>query len=101
MAVVKKYSATLPVQLTPEWKARVAAVADHPAVLVGMAEVVRDCIEAALPGIELQLGIRTLDDLSDDELMSYGVTRVPQEEEPPRKENRAAGCFGGPPLPKG
>lgn len=107
MARKKKITKILSVGLTDSWFDRVAAVADHDRTQVSMAEVVRDCIEAALPGFELALQIRTLDDFDDEELQDLGLAR--KEDDAGRlgspellqankeKENRAAGCFGGPP----
>lgn len=86
MARKARYTDSLPVQMTPEMRARVLAVAD--AAEVACADVIRDCIENTLPSIELSLG---LVDLEEEEETS---------QQPPR-ENRAAGCFGGPPLPPG
>jgi hypothetical protein len=95
MAIVKKYSASVPVQLEPAWRARLQAVADHPAVEVSLAAIVRHCIEAALPQLELEVGILNVEELDDEQLAALGVVRV--EEKGPEPDNRAVGCFGGPP----
>lgn len=96
MAVKRKYTDSLPVQLTPEWRERIKAVADHEAVGVSMAEVIRDCIEVALPSIELALQIRAADELTElaQEMGTY-------DEPAPVREDRSAGLFGGPPKPRG
>lgn len=94
MAIKKKYGATIPVQMTQEWKDRIQAVADDPKINDSLAAVVRDCVEVALPGFELELGIRTLDDLSEGELEALGVTRQAAEAATPAREDRAKGSFG-------
>lgn len=96
MAVKKKLTAAIPTQLTPEWRKRVRAVADHPRTQVSMAQVIRDCIEVALPGFELELGLIDLDDLSEGELQVLGLERAPKEPEGPApvREDRAKGSFG-------
>lgn len=92
MAVVRKYDATLPkVQVEQSLRDRLTRVADDPRVQCSLATVIRDCIEGALPSIELQLGFVELEDLMDDE----GV-EVADEAAAPKKEDRSAGCFGGP-----
>ncbi len=96
MAVKKKYTDALPVQLTPEWRARVKAVADHEQIQDSMAAVIRDCIEAALPNFELGLGLLDLDALDDDELARLGVQREPEA----TPEDRSAGCFGAVSQPR-
>ncbi len=68
----------------PELRRRVEGVAD--AAEVGMADVQRDCLEAGLPALELQFGLVDLDDVVED---------VPAVI---KKEDRSAGCFGGPPA---
>ena len=93
MAIRKQYDATIPTQVTSEWKARIKAVADHERINDSMAAVVRDCIEVALPGFELELGIRDLDDLTDGELEALGLNRL-AEEAPAQREDRAKGSFG-------
>jgi len=90
MAIKKQYTAALPVQLTPEWRERVKAVADHELVNISVAQVIRDCIEAALPSIEIQLGLLSLEELTDGELAARGLERPTA----PVREDRAAGCFG-------
>lgn len=96
MAVKRKYTDSLPVQLTPEWRERIKAVADHERVNASMAEVIRDCIESALPDFEFSLQIRALDE-------ETGLTEQMElyEEIAPAKEDRSAGLFGGPPKPRG
>ena len=93
MARTSKLTAVVPVAMTPAWRDRLRAVADHERTQVPMAEVIRDCIEAALPGFELALGIRNVDDLDDDELQDLGLERKAE----PAREDRAAGCFGAAP----
>jgi hypothetical protein len=94
MAIKKQYTASIPVQLTPEWRERVQRVADDEQVNLSMAQVIRDCILAALPNFELQLGYIEVDDLKG--LMDEA--REEQQSKP--REDRSAGCFGGPPLPE-
>jgi hypothetical protein len=95
MALKKQYTASIPVQLTPEWRERVQRVADDERVNLSMAQVIRDCILAALPNFELQLGILEEDDIEDQ------VEHVREEQARAQgKEDRSAGCFGGPPLPE-
>lgn len=93
MAKTAKYTETLPVQLTPEWKARIKAVSDHPRIADGLAQVVRDCIELALPGFELELGLVELDDMDDAQIEALGITR-PAPAPEPQREDRAKGSFG-------
>jgi hypothetical protein len=57
MAHVKKHTEKFTVMLTPEWAERLVNVADHPKIQDAYAQVIRDCIETALPGFELALGI--------------------------------------------
>ena len=57
MARRRKLTEKIETRLTPDWLARLTAVADHPRVDVPVAEVVRDCILDALPRFELALGI--------------------------------------------
>ena len=95
MAIKKQYVAAVPVQMTQEWKDRVKAVADHETINDSLAAVIRDCIEVALPGFELELGIRTLDDLSEGEIEALGLNRVAKEAPAqPVREDRARGSFG-------
>jgi hypothetical protein len=94
MAIKKQYTASIPVQLTPEWRERVQRVADDERVNLSMAQVIRDCILTALPNFELQLGYIEGDDLDDL------VEQVREEQAGTKKEDRSAGCFGGPPLPE-
>lgn len=91
MAIKKKYGAAVPVQLTDDWKARVRTVADHERIQDSMAAVIRDCIEVALPGFELELGLRDLEDLTEGEVQALGLEKLPEE---PRREDRARGSFG-------
>lgn len=93
MAIKKQYDATVPVQMTAAWKDRIKAVSDHERINDSIAAVVRDCIETALPGFELELGIRDLDDLDEAELEGLGLNRVPEGAPTPR-EDRAKGSFG-------
>ena len=87
MAKKAQLTESLPkLAVSPEMRRRVDAVAE--AGEVSMADVVRDCIEHTLPLLELQLGVVDLDDLEE--------TPDPT----PAREDRAAGCFGGPPLPR-
>lgn len=96
MAVVRKYDATLPkVQVEQSLRDRLDRVADDPRVQCSLATVIRDCIEGALPSIELQLGFVELEDLEDDEAVELGG-----EAADPPKEDRSAGCYGGPPKPE-
>lgn len=53
----KKYTERVDVWLTPEWKARVEAVANHPKILEPNAVVVRDALMEQLPHFERGLGI--------------------------------------------
>jgi hypothetical protein len=55
MAVTRKYTQSIPVQLTEHWRDRVTAVCD--AANVSKAEIIRTCIETVLPGMEMTLGI--------------------------------------------
>lgn len=55
MAVTKRYTQSIPVQLEPEWRDRVQAACDTAGV--SKAEIIRDCIKAVLPSIEVSLGI--------------------------------------------
>lgn len=98
MAVKKQFTASLPVQLTPEWRDRLRAVADHEAVQSSIAAVIRDCIAFSLPGIEIQLGLLAIEDLTDEDLANMGLERTPEESEEDQKEDRSRGCFGGPPA---
>lgn len=92
MAKKAQLTESLPkLAVSPTTRQRVNAVAD--AAEVSMADVVRDCIENTLPSLELQFGLVDLDDLGEDALAAFGLQRTPE----PVKENRAAGCFGGPP----
>ena len=90
----KQYDATLTMQLTSEWRDRLKAVSDHERINDSIAAVVRDCIEVALPGFELELGIRTMDDLSEGELEALGLNRLAEEAPTPVREDRARGSFG-------
>ena len=82
MAKKAQLTASLPkLAVTPEIRERIEKVADL--AEVGMADVVRDCIEAVLPEIERQLGIVQPADVE---------TRIPVV------ESRAAGCAWGLPL---
>jgi len=92
VAIRKKYDTALAVQFEQAWKDRIQAVADHPTIADSLASVVRDCVELALPGFELELGIRQLDDLTEGELDALGLNRLPNEA--PKREDRAAGSFG-------
>lgn len=95
MAIKKQYTASIPVQLTPEWRERVQRVADDDRVNLSMAHVIRDCILTALPQFELQLGFIEEDDLEDvaENIRAEQATPAP-------KEDRAAGCAWGPALPE-
>ena len=116
MAIRKQFVAAVPVQMTQEWKDRITAVADHPKITDSLAAVIRDCIAIQLPAFELELGIRTLDDLDEDELAGLGLDRVqerpaththhgvspcprcgrvePHEHYDAPREDRARGSFG-------
>jgi hypothetical protein len=98
MAIKKQYTASIPVQLTPEWRERVQHVADDERVNVSMAQVIRDCVATALPAFELQLGYIKLDD--DDDLEEQAENIRGEQEAPRPKEDRSAGCAWGPPLPE-
>lgn len=77
----QNFDATLPAtRCTAEVRDRVRTAAKTAGV--DQADIIRQCIDATLPLIEIQLGL------------------VEIEEPEPPKENRAAGCFGGPPLPR-
>lgn len=90
MAKRAQLTAALPkLAVRPELRDRVARVADL--AECGMSDIVRDCIEAQLPSIELELGVTTLEDFDDVQLAALGLARVPEE-----PISRAAGCFGGP-----
>ncbi len=93
MAIKKHYDTVVPVQLEQAWKDRIKVVSDHPKIQDSLAAVIRDCIETTLPGFELELGIRELDDLSEDELAALGLNKVP-EQPAPQREDRARGSFG-------
>lgn len=94
MAVTKKFDGrTVPVQLTAEWRERIKVVSDHPKINDSLAAVIRDCVELALPGFELELGIRELDDLDEGELAALGLNKV-AEQAAPQREDRARGSFG-------
>ena len=92
MAIKKRYTTAIPVQLEKDWRDRVQRVADDERVNLSMAQVIRDCIITALPAFELQLGFI---DGDDDEVAEQ--IRAEQEVEPV-KEDRSAGCAWGPPL---
>lgn len=99
MAVVRKYDATLPkVQVQKELRDRLNRVADDPRVQCSLATVIRDCIEGALPSIELQLGFIELEELLDEEDPQQPFD--PFAEPAPKKEDRSVGCYGGPSLPE-
>jgi hypothetical protein len=84
MAKKAQLTESLPkLSVTPEMRRRVQAVAD--AAEVGMSDVVRDCIVAMLPGIELQLGLIDLDDLNEEDLARVDPW-VKHEEELPEGE---------------
>lgn len=91
MAIKKQYDASIVVQLTQGWKDRITAVADHEQIQDSLAAVIRDCIELTLPKFELELGIRGLDDLTEDEMQALGLDRLPDT---PAREDRAKGSFG-------
>lgn len=93
MAIRKHFDAAVPVQLERAWKDRIKVVSDHPKIQDSLAAVIRDCIETALPGFELELGIRGLDDLNEEELAALGLNKIPDQPTPPR-EDRAKGSFG-------
>ncbi len=93
MAIKKHFDAVVPVQLEQSWKDRIKAVSDHPKIQDSLAAVIRDCIETSLPGFELELGIRELDDLDEDELAALGLNKIP-EQAPAKREDRARGSFG-------
>lgn len=94
MAIKKQYDGKpVPVQLSAEWRDRIKAVSDHERINDSMAAVIRDCIEVALPGFELELGIRTIDDLDEGELEALGLNRLAEAPSAPR-EDRAKGSFG-------
>jgi len=85
MAKKAQLTESLPkLAVSPEMRKRVDAVAE--AGEVSLADVVRDCIEHTLPLMELQLGLVDLDDVEETPEMT------------PLREDRAAGCFGGPPA---
>lgn len=63
----KKFTERADCLLTPEWKARLEAVANHPRILDTNSSVVRDCITTALPQFEAQLGI--IPDGEDDDVV--------------------------------
>lgn len=93
MAIKKQFDGKpVPVQLSAEWRERIAAVADHPKITDSLAAVIRDCIQIQLPAFELELGIRDIEDLDEDELASLGLNKVPDG--PPAREDRAKGSFG-------
>ncbi len=94
MAVTRKNNATVPVQMEQAWKDRVKAVADHERINDSLAAVIRDCVEVALPGFELELGIRDLDDLTDGEVEALGLSREEAAPAAPQVEDRAKGSFG-------
>ena len=95
MAVTRKYTDALPVQLTQAWRDRVKVVADHERIQDSMASVIRDCIETALPRWEIELGILDIAELDDEQLAAIGLARAV---ETPRREDRAAGSFGWTPA---
>jgi hypothetical protein len=55
VAVTKKYTQSIPVQLTQGWRNRVQGVCD--AAQVSKAEIIRTCVETCLPSMEVALGI--------------------------------------------
>lgn len=92
MARKAQLTASLPkLAVSEEMRRRVQAVAD--VAEVSMADVARDCIEAQLGTLELQLGLVTLDDLEDHALAALGLVRNEEPDEPV-KEDRAANCWG-------
>lgn len=94
MAIKKQFDGKpVPVQLSAEWRERIKVVSDHPKISDSLAAVIRDCIETALPGFELELGIRDLDDLDEGELAALGLNKV-EERPAPQREDRAKGSFG-------
>ncbi len=101
MAIKKKFDGKpVPVQLSAEWRARIQEVSDHERINDSLAAVIRDCVEVALPGFELELGIRDLDDLTDGEVEALGLSREEAAPAAPQVEDRAKGSFGWVP-PKG
>ena len=93
-----KYTAAVPVQLTPEWRDRLRTVADHPRIEDSVASVIRDCIETALPGFELELGL-----VEPEEVTPTGYAGAERLEPTDIElltggEDRSRGCFGGPPA---
>lgn len=100
--IKKKYGKSIPVQLTQEWRDRVQAVADHPRIEDSMASVIRDCIETALPGFEMELGLVEPEEEGDRGIPVFtkiapGPLPVEDRDRLLGKEDRSAGCFGGPP----
>lgn len=95
MAVKKQFTRSLAVQLEGEWYDRIKVIADDERCNVSMAQVVRDAIITAVPAFELQLGILHDD---DEEAVAEEIRQAQQQEMP--KEDRSAGCFGGPPRPE-
>lgn len=127
MAVVRKYDATLPkVQVPQDLRDRLDRVADDPRVQCSLATVIRDCIEGALPSIELQLGFVELEDLTEDDEVEVSpricvCDHIEDDHDEQdgcgacaleftrsckqfrlrgTKEDRSAGCYGGPPKPE-
>lgn len=72
MARTAKLTSSLPkLAVTPELRDRVEAVAD--AAEVGMSDVVRDCIMAVLPSLELQLGLVEIEDIDEHEATDWAA----------------------------
>ena len=103
MAKKKKFDTAITVQLSQELRDRIRACADHPRIEDSEASVIRDCIETALPGFEMELGLVD----PADEGIGYAEAMILQGDRPGSispedharllgKEDRSAGCFGGP-----
>lgn len=74
MAVRNNFEATLPAtRCTTEMRERTAIVAQ--AAGCDMADVIRDALVVMLPSMELQLGLKGLDDFDEEELARMGLSR--------------------------
>jgi hypothetical protein len=93
-------------RVSEETRNRVQTVAE--AANCDMADIVRDALRVCLIGMELQLGISTLDDYEEQDLIDAGLGRLLQEKRhaelmarvAPRVEDRTAGLAWGPPAPQ-
>jgi len=82
----KKFTERADCLLTPDWKARLEAVANHPRILDTNSSVVRDCITTALPQFEAALGIIPDGEDKDDGVDLRAELGVPRKLDDEDKE---------------